>query len=326
MSEASNPPSERQSLSVAVLMGGDSEEAEVSRSSAKEVGAGLETTGHRVSYVELDSSVAGTLVALTPDVVFPALHGPPGEDGTVQGFLEMLNLPYVGSNVHGSALAMDKGLAKAVFRLNDLPVADDLLIEPGTEPVAAEASVQKALGERVVIKPLRQGSAIGITLVANGGELRTAISDALAFGHGVLVERYVSGKEITVGVLDLHGSEAYALPVTEIRTAPGEWYDYTNRYTPGKSEHVIPAPFEDALNTRLQEIALIAHQCLGMRDFSRADFIVTDDAQIVLLEVNSLPGMTPTSLYPAGAAAIGMDFPALVDALVKSAFDRGSGN
>ncbi|MCZ6644556.1 MAG: D-alanine--D-alanine ligase [Gammaproteobacteria bacterium] len=324
MSDLSNPPSGPRELSVAVLMGGDSAEAEVSRASASEVGAGLEAKGHQVSYVELDSSVTSALLTLTPEVVFPALHGPPGEDGTVQGFLEMLNLPYVGSDVHGSSLAMDKGLSKTVFRLADLPVADDLLIHPGTDPAAAEASVHKALGERVVIKPLRQGSAIGITLIPNGGELRTAISDALAFGQGVLVEQYVLGKEITVGVLDLHGSDAYALPVTEIRTAPGEWYDYTNRYTPGKSEHVIPAPFEDAFNTRLQEIALIAHQCLGMRDLSRADFIVTDDSQIVLLEVNSLPGMTPTSLYPDGAAAIGMDFATLVDALVKSAFDRAS--
>lgn len=320
--ETVNPPLARRNLSVAVLMGGDSPEAEVSRATAKEVAAGLEAKGHQVTRVELDSNLANRLLASAPDVVFPALHGPPGEDGTVQGFLEMLNLPYVGSDVHGSALAMDKGLAKATFRLADLPVADDLIIEPGTEPAVAQASVMSALGARVVIKPLRQGSAIGITLVANSGELQNAISVALAFGHGVLVERYVLGMEVTVGVLDLHGLAAETLPVIEIRTATDEWYDYTNRYTPGKSEHVIPAPLEDALNTRLQEIALVAHQCLGMRDLSRADFIVTDEDQIVLLEVNSLPGMTPTSLYPDGAAAMGMDFPTLVDALVNSAYER----
>ncbi|MCZ6617055.1 MAG: D-alanine--D-alanine ligase [Gammaproteobacteria bacterium] len=316
-------PQQHLILSVAVLMGGDSPEAEVSRASAKEVAAGLEDAGHRVTRVELDGSLNGNLLEIAPDVVFPALHGPPGEDGTVQGFLEMLKLPYVGSDVHGSALAMDKGLSKAIFRLANLPVTDDLIIDPGTEPAAAEASVRNALGDRVVIKPLRLGSAIGITLVANGGELHKAIATALAYGHGVLVEPFVLGREITVGVLDLHNTAAQALPVIEIRTAADEWYDYSNRYTPGKSEHLIPAPLEDTLNTRLQEIAVTAHKRLGMRDLSRADFIVTDDSRIALLEVNSLPGMTPTSLYPDGAAAMGMDFATLMDALVRSAYGRG---
>ncbi|MDH3642665.1 MAG: hypothetical protein OES38_11250, partial [Gammaproteobacteria bacterium] len=227
-------------LNVAVLMGGPSAEAEVSRASAAEVGKGLTAAGHRATRLELDSSTAAALLQLAPDVVFPALHGPPGEDGTVQGFLELLGYPYVGADVHGSAVAMDKGLAKAVFRRVGLSVTDDVIIAQGTEPAAAEAEIRSALGERVVIKPLSQGSAIGVTRVANGGELGAAVASALSFGTGVLVEPYVLGREITVGVLDLHGHDPQALPVIEIRTATDEWYDYTNRYTAGKSDHIIP--------------------------------------------------------------------------------------
>lgn len=312
-------------LRVAVLMGGPSAEAEVSRASAAEVGEGLSAAGHQATPLELDSTTAAALLALDPDVVFPALHGPPGEDGTVQGFLELLGFPYVGADVHGSAVAMDKSLAKAVFRRVGLPVTDDVVIAQGTDPAAAEAEIRAELGERVVIKPLSQGSAIGVTRVANGGELSAAITSALSFGGGVLVEPYVLGREITVGVLDLHGQDPQPLPVIEIRTASDEWYDYTNRYTAGKSDHIIPAPMTDQLSTALQASAVSAHVALGLRDLSRADYIVTDNDEIALLEVNTLPGMTPTSLFPDGARAIGMDFPALMDALVRSAHSRGGG-
>ena len=309
-------------LNIAVLMGGPSAEAEVSRASATEVAHALTQAGHTADLVELDATTAQALLSAAPDVVFPALHGPPGEDGTVQGFLEILGFPYVGAGVHGSAAAMDKSIAKAIFRRSGLPVADDMLIDSGTDSAVADKLIRESLGDRVVIKPLSQGSALGVTLVANGGDLTEAITAALAFGSGVLVESYILGLEITVGVLDLEGAEAQALPVTEIRTASDEWYDYTNRYTKGKSEHIIPAPLEDKLNRRLQDIALAAHQSLDLEDLSRADFIVTDADEIVLLEVTTLPGMTPTSLYPDGARAIGMDFPELMDALVRSALRR----
>lgn len=312
------------SLKVAVLMGGPSAEAAVSRSSAAGVAQALAARGHQVSLLELDAACARALLDIAPDVVFPALHGPPGEDGTVQGFLELLGLPCVGSGVHGSALAMDKCLAKYVFRAAGLPVADDVLVQAGADPEAAAATVRARLGERVVVKPLRQGSAIGVTRLPNGGDPAPAIADALKFGHGVLVERFVPGREITVGVLDLHGSAPRALPVIEIRTAVDEWYDFTNRYAAGKSEHLMPPPgFGPGLLERLQAIALTAHRHLGLRDLSRADLLVTDREDIVLLEVNTLPGMTPTSLYPDAARAIGLDFPALTDALVLSAHARG---
>lgn len=309
---------------IAVLMGGPSAEAEVSRKSAAEVADALGASGFEAILVELDETVTETLTKLTPAVVFPALHGPPGEDGTVQGYLEILGLPYVGSDVHGSATAMDKSLAKDVFRRVGLPVAEDLVLPSNADPARAAEQVLARFGDRVVIKPLAQGSAIGVTPIANGGDLSAPLETALALGDGVLVEPYVLGREITVGVLDLHGEAARAFPVIEIRTAPDQWYDYENRYTAGGSEHVIPAPMPDSLTASLKAIAIEAHEALGLRDLSRADFIVTDSDEVVLLEVNSLPGMTPTSLYPDGARAMGIDFPELVAKLVASAAARAA--
>jgi D-alanine-D-alanine ligase len=240
----------------------------------------------------------------------------------VQGFLEILGLPYVGSGVHGSAVAMDKSIAKSVFSRAGLPIADDLVFPASADPFSAQARILETFGDRVVIKPLSQGSAIGVTPIANGGDLVAAMTAALALGDGVLVEPYVLGREITVGVLDLHDRSPCAFPVIEIRTASDQWYDFTNRYAAGGSEHVIPAPMPDALTEQLQSISIRAHEALGLRDLSRADFIVTDADEIVLLEVNTLPGMTPTSLYPDGARAIGIEFENLMDELVKSALAR----
>ncbi len=308
-------------LKIAVLAGGNSAEAEVSRSSAGGIAAALRTWGHEVVVIELDRELVGALRALDPDVVFPMLHGPPGEDGTVQGLLAMLGMPFVGSGVQGSAAAMDKYLAKALFRAAGLPVVDDVLIAPETSPEAAAERVLTEIGDRVVIKPRRQGSALGVTLMPRGGDLVPPLREALEYGGGALVERHVAGAEATVGVLDEHGADMLALPVTEITVADGEWYDFDNRYTPGKSEHIIPARFPETRLGELEDYALRAHRCLGLRDFSRADFIVGDS--VWLLEVNALPGMTSTSLFPDACRATGIDFPEMAERLTLSAFRRG---
>ncbi len=313
-------------LNVAVLMGGPSAEAEVSRVSAGEVAKAIEAAEHKSTLIELDANTAKELLQLGPDVVFPALHGPPGEDGTVQGFLEIIGVPYVGSNVHGSATAMDKSLAKAVFRQARLPVLDDLVIATADEPTQIVQQIREHIGGSVVLKPLRQGSAIGVTRVMNAKDLDHAVATAIESQPEethLLVEPFVAGKEATVGIIDLHGVEAAAFPVIEIETAADEWYDYTNRYTLGKSQHIIPARFDAEVNEDLQNIAVAAHKALGLRDLSRADYLVTPDNGIILLEVNTLPGMTPTSLYPDGALATGMDFTTLMDELVRSAHRRG---
>ena len=307
---------------VIVLQGGQSLEAEISRVSAAQVAAGLEAAGHRVTRLEVDQDAPMRLAEARPDVVFPALHGPPGEDGTVQGLLDILELPYVGGGVAASAAAMDKICAKAIFRRAGLPVADDVVILPGSDSEEAAARITEALGDQVVIKPSGQGSAIGIARLPKPTEIAAAVAEALKLGS-VLAEPFITGREITVGVLDLHGQPTSAFPVIEIRTAPGEWYDAVNRYQAGASEHIIPAPLPAPVNAELQRITITAHQALGLRDLSRADFIVSDDEGIHLLEVNSLPGMTPTSLYPDGARADGLAFPELLDALIRSAIRRG---
>ena len=312
-------------MRVAVLAGGNSAEAVVSRSSAAGVAAALKERRHDVTVIEIDANLAQVLGDLAPDVVFPALHGPPGEDGTVQGLLAMLGLPFVGSDVHGCAVAMDKHVAKALFRAAGLPVAQDMLIEPGTDAKAAAAAVATGLGNRhhaLVVKPLRQGSALGVTPVAEGGDLVAPLRAALAFGDGVLVERHIEGREITVGVLDEHGEDVIALPVIDVVVGAGEWYDFENRYTLGKSEHVITPDLPAEELARLQDFAVRAHRCLDLRDLSRADFIVGEEC--CLLEVNALPGMTPTSLYPDACGAIGVDFGELADRLVQSAWHRGA--
>lgn len=310
-------------MKVAVLAGGDSAEAEVSRSSAAQVAAALEGEGYDVRTIELDNACVDTLRAFNPDVVFPVLHGPPGEDGTVQGMLAMLGFPYVGSDVRGAAAAMDKHIAKALFRDAGLPLAEDLTLPAGTEAHIGAELVRQRLPGAVAIKPRSQGSALGVALVPPGGDLLEALRTALSFGDGVVVERFITGREITVGVLDLHGERACALPVIEIVVGDGEWYDYTNRYTPGRSRHIVPAEVSDDVASGLKGVAAAAHSALCLRDLSRADFILADDDDFVLLEVNAIPGMTPTSLYPDACRAAGIDFATLTTRLVQSAAKRG---
>ena len=310
-------------LSIAVLMGGQSAEAEVSHKSAAQVAAALEKAGHLSQTIELDHTCTHKLLELAPDVVFPALHGPPGEDGTVQGYLDMLGFPYVGSDVRGSALAMDKAIAKDIFRKANLPVVDEVIVHHDHQDLKAVAQeITRRLGPSVVIKPLSQGSAIGVTPLPNGGDIPAALAEAVVYGD-CLVEPFVMGKEITCGVLEVD-SKCVAHPVIEIVTETDQWYDYENRYTVGQSQHIIPALLNATLREKIQDIALCAHKELGLRDLSRADFIVTDTGVITLLEVNTLPGMTPTSLYPEGAAYIDYPFHRLVDHLVQIAFRRGA--
>ena len=315
---------DRERVRVAVLAGGDSPEAEVSRSSAGQVAQALRARYPNVELIELDAGLTRALLDFEPSVVFPVLHGPPGEDGTVQGYLEILGLPYVGSGVRGSALGMDKHAAKTLFRREGLPVLDDVLLSPDLPLDAAATLVEQRFGTRVAIKPTRQGSALGVTPLPNGGDLHAPILAARRFGDPVLVEPFVHGREITVGVLDLHGEAPVAWAAIEIVTAPDEWYDFENRYAPGKSEHVIPASLGAGVDDELRRIAIASHRALGLRDLSRADFLVTDREDIHLLEVNTMPGMTPTSLYPDGARHGGYEFEALVDALVGSALRRGA--
>ena len=190
-------------LRVAILAGGSSAEAQVSRNSAAQIEQALVDSGHKTQVIELNDHCVQALLTMQPDVVFPALHGPPGEDGTVQGMLEMLQLPYVGSDVRGSALAMDKAIAKSVFVRQGLPVSEDYIVHPGDDLSAAAEAIKAQLGARVALKPLNQGSAIGVQLLPNGGDIAAALRGSIEYGS-CLVQPYIEGREMTVGVLQLH--------------------------------------------------------------------------------------------------------------------------
>jgi D-alanine-D-alanine ligase len=313
-------------LSVAVVQGGPSAEAEVSRASAVGVAKALAEAGHAVVRLELDAFLAETLRTGGYDVVFPAVHGAVGEDGALQGLLEVLALPYVGSDVVASALAMHKRIARVLFERAGLPVAKGTDVKRGDALAAAER-LRREIGPRLVVKPSSQGSAIGVARLeadAATGDVARALEAVWAIDDYAIVEHFARGREVTCGILDL--ARAEALPLTEIVSPHDAFYTYEARYAPGRSVHACPADLPATVTARLQEVAVLAHQTLGCRDLSRVDFVVGDDrapAEITLLEVNTLPGMTATSLYPEAAAARGLPMAQLCASLALHAHARG---
>jgi D-alanine-D-alanine ligase len=309
-------------LKIVVICGGPSKEAEVSRSTAQGIVKALQENYSQVRLVELDNQIDKHLRELTPDVVFPAVHGKWGEDGNLQGLLNIMGLPFVGSDMEANVLAMDKILSKQVFLLHRLPVANYRIVTQNSQLELQAQEIIATLGNAVVIKPACEGSGLGVSFAHNVEEALKGLELALSFGPRALVETKITGAEITAAILDCEKTEV--LPVIEIKTPPGTWYDYEHRYTPGLSEHVIPAQLPREQYKRVQEVALIAHQALGCRDLSRADFVVPSQGEPILLEVNSLPGMTPTSLFPDAAKAVGISFPELVSLLIERAAARSN--
>ncbi|PKQ16801.1 MAG: D-alanine--D-alanine ligase [Actinobacteria bacterium HGW-Actinobacteria-7] len=304
-------------IRVAVLMGGRSAEREVSLHTGAQVSAALRHSGFDV--VEIDSGDDEFVIQLAraqANVVFICLHGRFGEDGTVQGLCELLELPYVGSGVLASALAMDKVMSKQLFVAAGIPTPEHVIVKRGDE-VEFDRIVDK-LGPKTVVKPANEGSAIGVTIVHEYAELPAAIGLAFNYDRSVLVERFVAGTEITVGVL---GNEhPIALPTLEI-VPEHEFYDYDSKYTPGMSRHIIPARVSEAARRECERLSVIAHDVLGCRGMSRTDLIVTSDEDIYVLETNTIPGMTSTSLLPDAARAAGIEFPDLCARLVGLAME-----
>jgi D-alanine-D-alanine ligase len=299
---------------VAVLMGGWSAEREVSLVSGRECAAALETLGYRVQRIDVTRDLGRLVAQLSPapDVVFNALHGRGGEDGTIQGVLEMLRLRYTHSGVVASAIAMHKPLAKCVFAVAGLPLAESKVV---TRAALVKGDV---IARPFVVKPLNEGSSVGVRIVREDDE--SWEQDLAAWPHGeeVMVEGYVPGREITVAVM---GNKA--LGALEIRPIASTMYDYTAKYAPGGSEHIVPAPIHRAAYTEALDIAVRAHRALGCRGVSRADLRYDDSAgepgRLVLLEVNTQPGMTPTSLVPDIARHRGISFVELVRWMVENA-------
>lgn len=298
---------------VAVLFGGISAEREVSLSSGRQVIASLCECGYDVVPVEVTEDLGALIRALEPkpDVVFNALHGRFGEDGVIQGVLDWLGIPYTHSGVRASALAMDKAASRAVFAGNGLPIAAGRVIDIG------ELECGDPLPRPYVVKPLNEGSSVGVEILRQGENRRPEIAREWRFGPQALVEEFVPGRELTVGVM---GDRA--LTVTDIASTHA-FYDYESKYAAGGSHHVVPAAMHPDAYSRAMEIAVSAHHALGCRGATRTDFRYDDTAgepgRLVLLEVNTQPGMTPTSLLPEQAAHCGISFPALCAWMVEEA-------
>jgi D-alanine-D-alanine ligase len=299
---------------VAVLYGGISAEREVSLNSGAQCIAALREAGYAVAPIEVTADLGALLAALreaAPDVVFNTLHGRFGEDGCIQGVLDWLGLPYTGSGLRASAVAMDKAAAKAVFRSAGIPVAEHKLLTP------EELAAADPFPLPYVVKPVNEGSSVGVSILRAGDNRRVEIARGWSHGPQALCEPFIPGRELTVAVL---GDRA--LTVTEIATHLA-FYDYEAKYAEGGSRHVLPAPVHPAAFEEAKRVALAAHQALGCRGVSRAD-LRYDDTQgepgrVVLLEVNTQPGMTRTSLVPEQAAHCGIAFPQLVSWMVEHA-------
>jgi D-alanine-D-alanine ligase len=334
-------------LRIAVLMGGTSAERDVSLASGIRITEALREQGHEVvavdtvggvlsgedekrllagvivktappdtkSLIRMNEAMQGTLKALPQaDVLFLALHGGQGEDGTLQALLDLTGVPYTGSGHLASALAMDKDLSKHLFRAAGVPTADWLMA-----PASAD-EVRAALGFPVIVKPSKQGSTVGLSIVKTSEELQPGIEAAFEHDDEVMIEQFIAGRELTVGIL---GDDV--LPVGEI-ISKNEIYDYEAKYTPGMAVEEFPAKLTQAESETVQRLAKMAFDALKLRGYARIDFRMATDGTFYCLEANTLPGMTQTSLIPQAAAAAGMSFPELCDRVVRLALDkRGQG-
>lgn len=303
---------------VAVLFGGISAEREVSLSSGRQVVIALRAAGFDVQPIEVTEDLGALIAALrdpAPDVVFNALHGRFGEDGAIQGVLDWLGLPYTHSGVRASSLAMDKVAAKAAFVAAGLPVPRGFLVD------VADLEAADPLPRPYVVKPANEGSSVGVDILKAGDNRRAEIARAWRYGRTALVEEYVPGRELTVGVMGER-----ALAVTEIIAEAGSFYDYDSKYADGGSRHVIPARVHPDTYDRALGVAVAAHRALGCRGATRADFRYDDTdgepGRLVLLEVNTQPGLTPTSLLPEQAAHHGICFSKLCAWMVEHATCR----
>lgn len=313
-------PCEPAVTKVVLLKGGKSGEREISLKSGAACAEALRGEGFEV--VEIDPADDGALQQIAdekPSVVFLALHGKYGEDGCIQGFCELLGVPYTGSGVLASALAMDKERAKVIYKEAGLNTAPWVVIHP--EDKRDAASIIEEVGEKVVVKAVHQGSSLGVYIVEGALELEEAISDAFTFDDTVIVEKYIQGTETTVAVLG--NNEPEALPVIEI-VPQGEstTYDFTAKYAAGGSKHIIPARLDDRVTAACQEMALRAHAALGCRGVSRTDIFVDEQGVCWAIETNTLPGMTATSLLPDTAGTVGISFGALCRMLVELALEE----
>jgi D-alanine-D-alanine ligase len=294
---------------IGVLLGGLSAEREVSLKSGAAVHKALLARGYNAVAIDVGRDLAARLAEEKIEVAFVCLHGRYGEDGAVQGLLELAGIPYTGSGVLASALAMDKVFAKKIFAASGLTITPYVVCIKGDVPDAA--TLPFALP--VVVKPSREGSSVGVSIVKTGQDLPQALENAFRYDREVLVEKYVKGREIQVGILDEKGIGAIEI------VPKNEFYDFEAKYTDGMATHIMPAPLPEDQYADLLKLGERAHSALGCSGYSRVDFIVTEAKEAFLLEVNTLPGMTALSLLPEIAQHAGVGFEELVERILNSA-------
>ncbi len=308
------------SRKVLILYGGLSSEREVSIRSGKAISKGLKEAGFIVKEFDFKGKLENVIEEFRPDVVFIALHGKFGEDGSVQGALELLGVPYTGSGVMASAVCMDKLITKRLFTSLHIRTADFLVLKKG-ERISFNNTLQKLNTNKVVIKPIDQGSTIGITITDNAEEFDKGIHYAFSLSDVLVIEKFIKGKEITVSVIGNNNS-IRLFPVIEI-VPERSFYDFESKYVIGMSHHIIPAHIPQKSYKKAEEIAYKVYREFNLRDFARIDCIVDKEGEVFALEANTIPGFTETSLFPDAAKAAGIPFSALTGLIVNEVIKRG---
>ncbi len=302
---------------VAVVMGGPSAEREISLSTGKAIAAALREAGYaNVAEIDLDPQNFGRQLAdCKAEVVFNAVHGLYGEDGRLQTLLEIAQIPYTGSGMIASVICMDKALTKRIFRDAGIPTPDCLIIN--SKESDAKEKIMQHFKFPLVVKPASQGSSIGVEIVKEEAQLDEALKNAFSYSQDILVEEFIAGKELTVSMMQKDG-EAVALPVIHIAPHSGV-YDFHSKYTKGETEYICPADLDEETTARVQEISRQAYRVMGCSGVARADVMLDEAGNGYVLEINTIPGMTATSLVPKAAAAAGISFPELCDIILQSA-------
>ncbi|OGI29428.1 MAG: hypothetical protein A2287_04090 [Candidatus Melainabacteria bacterium RIFOXYA12_FULL_32_12] len=302
---------------IGVLCGGMSSEREVSLRSGKNCYEALQRLGYKnAELIDVDKNISKILIDKNIEIAYIALHGKYGEDGCIQGLLEILGIPYTGCGVKASAIAMDKEYTKRILKTQNLPVIPSIVINSLEE--LRKNTIN--LNYPIMIKPVSEGSSIGMTKVDSEAELEEAVKTAQNFQSEVMLEEYITGKSITVGVLDVD-SETIATPILEFRTKT-EWYDYEAKYTHGMTEFILPAEIPHDLTEEIKELSVQAHNAIGAKGMSRVDFVLSQDNVPYILEINTIPGMTDLSDLPAQARAMGIDYDNLVRIILESALTK----